>query len=152
MQERKITFGELQHRVANVDYIWDDSFPVRFRVINGETSNSYEIGIGEIRDNDRYNELLGGNGQYIAEIEDDSFDTEDPTHICVLEFVDADYIHFDEIEESLRKLCKITDESTIILSPKGRDGRRIDFVEEDLTKEVKYNFDHEIELEEEYAA
>lgn len=138
---REICFKELQDIVANVDYIAEDSFPIRFRVINGKTEKSFQVGIGYIDDNAEYNELLGGDGQYIAEFDNKDLGRKYPCYFEVLEFVDADDMCYSEIGDSLRRLCGITDKSKIILSPKGRDGRRFEFSECELSSEVRNNFE-----------
>lgn len=149
MQTTKITFEELQHRVANVDYIWDDSFPVRFSVTNGETTQSYEIGIGEIIDNDRYNDIIGGDGQYIALIDNDTIADDTPAYDGVMEIVDADSMIYNEIGETLRDFCEITDESiiTLTLIPEEYKGTRMKFSEDELTNEAKHNLEKIMEWE-----
>lgn len=149
MQTTKITFEELQHRVANVDYIWDDSFPVRFSVTNGETTQSYEIGIGEIIDNDRYNDIIGGDGQYIALIDNDTIADDTPAYDGVMEIVDADSMVYKEIGETLRDFCEITDESiiTLTLIPEEYKGTRMKFSEDELTNEAKHNLEKIMEWE-----
>lgn len=139
---REICFKELQFKVGKVNNISENRFPLRFRVINGKNERSFQVGMGNIDDNAEYNELLGGNGRYIAEFDNKDLGRKYPCYFEVLEFVNADDIHYSEkIGDSLRRLCGITDESKIILSPKGLDGRRFEFSECELSSEVRNNFE-----------
>lgn len=95
---KKITFKQLLNMVANIDYIWEDSYPVIFSVDN----ECYASGIDSCEQ------------QYLARI-----DANKPISEILWEDIDLldeqepDEMVYDEIKEMLIKLCNIKNNSTI---------------------------------------
>jgi hypothetical protein len=114
----KITFERLQELVANIDYIWDHSFPVSFCVINNGKKVKFECGITNSFhfEGDFYDEY-----QYVF------METVLPSGRKYSNFVDLqnpDDMIYEEIREMLKNKCDISDESAIYLYKNSFSGKR----------------------------
>lgn len=140
---KEITFDELHKLVAKidyVDYVYPQSFPVRFKVDNGRIDEVYEAGIGDICDDDDYHDALGGCGQYLANIVRDKYK--------VLSLIDADAMYFNVIGEILRTECEIVEGSKIyLIEEKSFTGeRKDDFSVHDLSPKCISELNDEVEI------
>lgn len=147
---RKISFDELHKLVANIDYVWDESFPIAFSVKNGKEVCKFECGItGEFE----FHGELFDEYQYLAvtEIGGHKFN-------LIGDLFSPDDVSKEEIEAILKKCCRINDDSVITLyenKSKSFNGKRKNingirhfpssFIESvtqnDLTDEVKKGLD-----------
>ena len=105
----KITFDQLQQLVANIDYIYPDSYPIVFRVTHKRGGiRNYEAGIGRA-DGEIDPDNLTEECQYLAE--------RDTCHGDVFRHVidvqEPDNMKVSEIGQMLREKCKIKDGDTI---------------------------------------
>lgn len=148
---RKISFDELHELVANIDYVWDESFPIAFSVKNGKEVCKFECGItGEFE----FQGELFDEYQYLVITDDNGFKTDG--YLCDL--YSPDSVSNDEIEERLKSCCSIDENSVITFydgKSKSLNGKKkydIDteylpssFIESvtqnDLTDEVKKGLD-----------
>lgn len=114
----QITFEKLQKLVANIDYVFDDSYPVCFDVNNNGKKIKFECGItnafefeGQFYDGYQYFmvERVLPSGRKITHF----FDLQDP-----------DGMTFDEIGNMLKTHCEIDDNSIIRLFAKSFSGKR----------------------------
>jgi hypothetical protein len=131
---KEYTFEVLHRIIANIDYVWPQSFPIQFKIVQRDgRENFYEAGICNITDNIDYENVCGGDGQYLSEIEGFSEGDNVPTYICVLDLQDCDGMKFAEIGEMLKRECEITDSCSIFISDKVSRGGRMEFSTEDLS-------------------
>ena len=151
--EKKISFDKLRFLTSHVDYLFQDSYPFQFKVVNGDDERFFEIGIGDVLDNEEYSDIINGEGQYIAEIapfEEDDIIVE---YISVLELVQCDLMTGSGITESLKTLCNINKDSEIFLlcgdGITGFDGMTGEFTMEYLTQNVIDYFEESINLDDE---
>lgn len=110
----KITFKQLCDLVANIDPVFNGSiegfspsYPLNFKVSNGDESRCFQCGIGECDDDDVYGVL-----QYLAE-----FVTfgDDDIEFILIDVQDEDMMLYDGICDMLRTKCGITEDSEIDL-------------------------------------
>lgn len=112
---KKVSFEELCDMVAHVDYLWEDTFPIYFKVDNTE----YIVGIGNYDCGDDTGDDYGVFGiteelQYLARFEPDVDSEGDTIYIPrYLDVDDPDKMVYGEIVEMLRKQCNITEDSEI---------------------------------------
>ena len=111
---KQITFKELQDLVANIDYIDDESYPVKFSVVNSEgcpigTKNKFECGIpghfevdGEVFDEQQYFEVNVLNH----------------SHKFIIDLQEPDEMVYEGIGDMLKRYCRINDSSKIYLYDK----------------------------------
>ena len=120
---KTITFDELHKLTANVDYLYPNTFPIKFKVDNVR----YCIGIGYF-DDDAANECdfdctdffygYENEIQYLSQIDNKYEET-------ILDASDSDNMVFDEIGDILKKCCNITENSKIELYERGCFNGRI---------------------------
>lgn len=103
--------------VSKIDYLWDNSFPVNFCVVNNGERVKFECGItnsfnfeGKFYDEYQYlfREIKMPNGR---------------KHHSFIDLQDPDCMVFEEIGNMLRKKCGINDESVIYLYDKSFSGQ-----------------------------
>lgn len=99
---RIINFKELCDLVANIDYLWTNSYPVVFTVENeGERTEKYQAGIDDTIEEYQYLSVFG------------NLDDEKPSRL--LDRQDPDAMVYSEICQMLKEECEITDNSVIKL-------------------------------------
>ena len=86
--------------VCDIDYINDDSFPVRFEVQNGNTKKVFEAGLCFL--SDEY------EAQYFAEIKG--------RNITILDIQDPDNMVYGDIVDMIKTCCKVDENSIISLN------------------------------------
>lgn len=112
---KKVTFEELCDLIADVDYLWEDTFPIYFKVDNTE----YIAGIGSYDCGDDTGEDFGVFGiseelQYLAKLEPDIDEDGNTIHVPrFLDVDDPDDMLYDDIVEMLKNQCNITENSEI---------------------------------------
>lgn len=128
---KKISFKKLHELVAEIDYICPESYPVRFEV-DGRT---FMAGIGNwmSKKNNEFTELIEEKIGLLT-------DLQYVLNYDVSEFVDLqdpDAMDFNEIETMLKKKCKITGKSIIMLDEdESFDGELLDIYKEGLSQEL----------------
>lgn len=115
----KITFKKLHDLVANVTDIFEETYPIRFSVNNGNNTLHYEVGIGEWYETEDYewNNMVNYLYPYPMKVQYLSLCCSDNPN-DVFSFFDAqdsEDMVYDEIEKMLKKKCNITDNSKIYL-------------------------------------
>lgn len=114
---KKISFEELCDLVADVDYLWENTFPIYFKVDNTE----YIAGIGNYDCGDDTGDDYGVFGiteelQYLARFEPEIDKEGDTLYIPrFLDVDDPDDMIYDDIVEMLKKQCNITENSEIVI-------------------------------------
>lgn len=110
---KKISFKTLHKLVSEVDYLWDETYPITFKV----DDRNYEIGIGEYCGYDDDEQFIEKCDYYLGYIQDIQYLTEYPEDSMgkVLDMQDPDMMVFEEIGEMLKKKCKINPNSKIYL-------------------------------------
>lgn len=114
----KITFKKLHDLVANVDYVFEESYPIRFSINNGNNTLHYEVGIGEWYESEDYewNDMINYLYPYQMKVQYLSIRCGDnPNNVFFLDAQDSDDMVYDEIGKMLKKKCNITDNSKIYL-------------------------------------
>ena len=101
--------------VAHVDYLWEDTFPISFKVDETE----YIVGLGSYDCGDDTGDEYGVFGiteelQFLARFEPE-IDSEGDTvyDLRFLDVQDPDSMVYEEIVEMLKTQCNITADSTI---------------------------------------
>lgn len=115
----KITFKKLHDLVANVTDIFEETYPIRFSVNNGNNTLHYEVGIGEwyeTEDNE-WNNIVNYLYPYPMKVQYLSLCCSDnPNNVfSFLDAQDSEDMVYDEIGKMLKKKCNITDNSKIYL-------------------------------------
>lgn len=115
----KITFKKLHDLVANVTDIFEETYPIRFSVNNGNNTLHYEVGIGEWceSEDEEWNDMINYLYPYPMKVQYLSLCCSDnPNDVfSFLDAQDSDDMVYDEIEKMLKKKCNITDNSKIYL-------------------------------------
>ena len=118
---KEITFKELQDLVANIDYVFLDTFPVRISVENKNgfkrniefgITNEFKVSLEQFNKVERFNEY-----QYMA------IRTKAMSRWHVVDVQDADEMEYNAIGEMLKEYG-ITNESKITLKDSSFSGRR----------------------------
>ena len=100
MKKSVITFAQLQKYIANIDYVWEESYPVHFGVENDGREDTYIAGIDDLWEDEV---PIIFEQQYVSRYGE------------VIDLQEPDAMEFNAIGEMLRKKCNISDNSVIYL-------------------------------------
>lgn len=128
----KISFKKLCKLVANIDYIFADSFPVSFSVINNGIEKRFECGIGECDEEVMKNDYDFSTSEFEYQCLID-YDKD-----MIIDIQDPDWMEWNDICDMLKEKCGITKKSEIILDEGiSFDGTKLTITDELLAPELK---------------
>ena len=112
---KRITKQQLFALIADIDYVMNGTFPVRFSVENNSEERFYEAGIGDLHamSDEVDDEEVEREQQYLAHV--DTFDEYNEGIYDILDVQEPDTMVFKKICEMVERECGILHDSKIIL-------------------------------------